>query len=131
MIFRVISILAQREKCRVFSHQFTYWYNFIVKHSLLFVDPLPLRGAFFGSGSGPILLDNVVCRGTEQSLLQCNTNPVSENNCDHSEDAGVRCEGTSLQFSRYTQLKTKSIKEEVLRINKTVLIHLHLFSSLH
>jgi len=64
-------------------------------------DPLPLRGAFFGSGSGPILLDNVVCRGTEPSLLQCNTNPVGENNCDHSEDAGVRCEGSLLLCSTW------------------------------
>ena len=90
-----------------FPYWVTYCYNQLhYEEFSLFVDPLPLRGAFFGSGSGPILLDNVVCRGTEPSLLQCNTNPVSENNCDHSEDAGVRCEGSSLQFSRYTQLKT-------------------------
>jgi len=58
------------------------------------VDAIPLRGAYFGSGSGDILLDNVVCRGTESSLLECNTNPIGQHNCDHSEDAGVRCEGT-------------------------------------
>ena len=58
------------------------------------LDAIPLRGAYFGSGSGDILLDNVICRGTESSLLECNTNPVGRHNCDHSEDAGVRCEGT-------------------------------------
>ena len=55
---------------------------------------LALGGAYFGSGSGDILLDNVVCRGTESSLFECNTNPIGQHNCDHSEDAGVRCEGT-------------------------------------
>ena len=57
------------------------------------VGSVALGGAFFGSGSGDILLDNVVCRGTESSLLECNTNPTGQHNCDHSEDAGVRCEG--------------------------------------
>ena len=56
------------------------------------VDVVPLQG--FGGGSGDILLDNVVCRGTESSLLECSTNPIRQHNCDHSEDAGVRCEGT-------------------------------------
>ena len=65
----------------------------------LLLDSLPLHGAFFGSGSGPIFLDNVICRGTESSLLQCRTNPIGQHNCDHSEDAGVRCNGiTSSKF---------------------------------
>ena len=57
------------------------------------LDSLPLHGAFFGSGMGPIFLDNVVCRGTESSLLECSTNRIGQHNCDHSEDAGVRCNG--------------------------------------
>ena len=59
----------------------------------LSVGSVAVGGAYFGSGSGDILLDNVVCRGTESSLLECNTNPIGQHNCDHSEDAGVRCEG--------------------------------------
>ena len=55
---------------------------------------MALSGAFFGSGSGDIFLDNVVCRGNEPSLLECNTKSIGQHNCDHSEDAGVRCEGT-------------------------------------
>ena len=35
-----------------------------------------------------------MCKGTESSLLECNTNPIGQQNCDHFEDAGVRCEGT-------------------------------------
>ena len=61
---------------------------------LLFADSVALGGAYFGTGTGDILLDNVVCRGTESSLLECNTNPIGHHNCDHSEVAGLRCEGT-------------------------------------
>ena len=55
------------------------------------VDALPISGGEFGEGVGEIFLDNVVCEGTESSLLSCNY--ITIHNCDHSEDAGVRCEG--------------------------------------
>ena len=57
---------------------------------------VPLRRAFYGgSPSRPIHLDNVRCNGSETSLLSCAANPVGMNNCDHSEDAGVKCNGWS------------------------------------
>ena len=58
-------------------------------------DVIPVYEALFGSGSvnQSILLDNVICRGDESSLLDCEHEPVGVHNCDHSEDAGVRCEG--------------------------------------
>ena len=60
----------------------------------LSVGSVALGGGFFGSGSGGIFVDNVVCRGTESSLLECRHNTIGQHNCDHSEDAGVRCDGT-------------------------------------
>ncbi len=45
----------------------------------------------FGSGLGVIMLDNVVCTGAEESLLQCSHNNIMSNNCDHKEDAAVIC----------------------------------------
>ena len=60
---------------------------------------MALSGAYFGNGSGDIFLDNVVCSGTESSLLECRTNPIGQHNCDHSEDAGVRCEGEQVHFA--------------------------------
>ena len=58
-------------------------------------DAVPLKLGFFGgSPSRLIHLDNVECGGTESSLLECQSNPIDVHNCDHSEDAGVRCQGT-------------------------------------
>ena len=48
--------------------------------------------SLFGQGTGPIYLDNVGCTGSEERLTSCpRPNPIGEHNCEHSEDAGVRC----------------------------------------
>lgn len=60
----------------------------------MLIGSVPLKGAYHGEGSGPILLDDVVCRGTEDSLLDCSHGPLFAADCGHSEDAGVRCQGT-------------------------------------
>lgn len=58
---------------------------------------VPLGGAFFGQGLGPILLDNLHCEGTESRLVDCPHNGIAIDNCFHWEDAGVRCPGRSGQ----------------------------------
>ena len=58
-----------------------------------FPDVVALGRAYFGSSSGAIYLDSVVCNGSEGTLLQCTASPIGVHNCDHSEDAGVRCGG--------------------------------------
>ena len=50
-----------------------------------------LSFARFGEGSGPIWLDDVSCIGSESELLECPHNGIGNHNCDHSEDASVRC----------------------------------------
>ena len=57
-------------------------------------DAIPLQSASFGEATGSIYLDSVACTGEELDLLQCQASPVGVHNCDHTEDAGVRCGGT-------------------------------------
>lgn len=42
-------------------------------------------------GTLPIVLDDVTCTGSEDSLLECNHRDWGANNCDHDEDIGVTC----------------------------------------
>ena len=49
-------------------------------------------GAYFGQGSGPILLDDVTCTGSELTLANCEHFGFNKTrSCSHSEDAGVSC----------------------------------------
>ena len=51
-----------------------------------------MKRAGFGNGSGMIVLDDLDCSGSEGSLFDCpSDSSVLVHNCDHSEDAGVRC----------------------------------------
>ncbi|KAM6957747.1 scavenger receptor cysteine-rich domain-containing protein DMBT1-like [Aplochiton taeniatus] len=50
----------------------------------------------FGSGTGPIWLDNINCSGMEKTLHQCESRGFGAHSCNHDEDAGVICTGTSI-----------------------------------
>ncbi|XP_065924939.1 scavenger receptor cysteine-rich domain-containing group B protein [Magallana gigas] len=47
--------------------------------------------AYYGSGMGSILLDNVRCSGSENDIAECGSNGWGNNDCSHGEDAGVHC----------------------------------------
>ncbi|XP_071485279.1 scavenger receptor cysteine-rich domain-containing protein DMBT1-like [Diadema antillarum] len=55
-----------------------------------------VSGARFGRGQGRIVLDNVQCQGREQNLADCRHNGFFQHNCQHTEDAGVVCAGSTL-----------------------------------
>ena len=56
---------------------------------------LPSKGAtalsyaYFGPGSGSILMSEVTCNGDETRLTSCSH--ITNHDCEHSEDASVRC----------------------------------------
>ncbi|XP_063968258.1 scavenger receptor cysteine-rich domain superfamily protein-like [Lytechinus pictus] len=45
----------------------------------------------FGPGTGPILLDEVECEGTESNIGHCRRSDYETHDCDHSEDVGISC----------------------------------------
>ncbi|XP_072621202.1 antigen WC1.1-like [Vulpes vulpes] len=54
------------------------------------------RGAYFGSGHGPIWLSYIVCKGTESTLNDCSHSFLQDYQkrlFSHSRDAGVVCSG--------------------------------------
>ena len=52
---------------------------------------IPFRYGYFGPGNGFIHMDDVKCYGNESSLFSCTY--YSNHDCEHHEDAGVRCGG--------------------------------------
>ncbi|KFO36479.1 Zinc finger protein 628 [Fukomys damarensis] len=55
-------------------------------------------GAFFGEGFGPIILDDLRCRGNETALRFCPARPWGQHDCHHREDAGAVCDGMPLGY---------------------------------
>ena len=54
--------------------------------------------AYYGEGSGRILLDEVDCKGDESHLLDCVHSERNRHDCSHGEDAGVECKTCTGQF---------------------------------
>ena len=75
-----------------------------------------MRGldSIYGRGNGSIFLDNVVCNGTEDTLLSCEHAGILNSNCDHSQDAAVKCGGKhnckhSLSINRFNVLQSRAL----------------------
>ncbi|KAA0720726.1 Deleted in malignant brain tumors 1 protein [Triplophysa tibetana] len=53
-------------------------------------------GAYYGQGSGSVLMEDVNCAGSETSVTQCPSNGLGAANCIHTQDAGVICREVKL-----------------------------------
>ncbi|XP_073842048.1 tequila isoform X2 [Musca autumnalis] len=63
----------------------------VVCNSLGFYGKAQVAKNIYGPGSGPIWLDQVSCMGNETTLDKCNHWTWGENNCQHTEDVGIKC----------------------------------------
>ena len=63
----------------------------------LYIDAIAYSNAHYGQGTGPILLDNLACTGTEYNLTSCSYDSDTSD-CTHYEDAGVHC-NTTCEYS--------------------------------
>ncbi len=65
-----------------------------------------LLRSFFGRGTGPILLDDMLCEGDEANLLECRTSRgsmardyIGQHNCTLNENVGIRCLDATIDAS--------------------------------
>ena len=63
--------------------------------------PIMRASMRYGNGSGDILFDNLMCQGNESSLFDCPPNEIFDSNCDHSEDAGIVCNGMCVSLQMF------------------------------
>lgn len=57
----------------------------------VFSDSPFVREPKYGPGSGPILLDDVLCDGTEASIGDCRHRGWGVHNCEHAYDVSIQC----------------------------------------
>ena len=57
---------------------------------LFLIGVVPLIQAAFGMGTG-MIVEQVRCSGTERRLEDCVIRDITDGECNHNEDAAVRC----------------------------------------
>lgn len=89
-------------------------------------------GRGFPEGEGQIWLDDVQCTGWEDRLDHCLTRGWGVNDCNHGEDAGVRCAEGNVSNSRdplpFPSLTRDSLLSSKFQGRKMKTIHLPILS---
>ena len=69
----------------------SYYFTFSDNKTGFSLDAVAFSNAHFGAGTGSTFLDDVICSGSESSLLDCTRASTVYCYTGHQEDAGVRC----------------------------------------
>ena len=64
-----------------------------MSHLSLCLGAVFIGNSFFGAGKGTIFLDDVICSGSESTILQCSHLNIGHSDCAHREDVSVHCSG--------------------------------------
>ncbi|KAK2147738.1 hypothetical protein LSH36_538g00012 [Paralvinella palmiformis] len=75
-------------------------------------------GPAFGNMTESILLDDVLCSGSEDTILNCVHSPLKTNNCEATEGAGVSCmpEDDGAPLVPHPDIECKSENEKITAI---------------
>ncbi|XP_062615393.1 uncharacterized protein LOC134277123 [Saccostrea cucullata] len=71
--------------------------------------------AKFGEGTGPILLDDVDCLGSETDIGQCKHRGWKVHNCQHLEDVSIRCSPKEDPSTIFSTTLTTNPRESTLQ----------------
>ncbi|XP_048118919.1 lysyl oxidase homolog 3A isoform X2 [Alosa alosa] len=63
-----------------------------------------LTGARMGQGMGPIYMNEVQCSGNERMLWDCPHKTITSEDCNHVEDASVKCNVPYMAFEKTIRL---------------------------
>ncbi len=81
-----------KKQVRIYRVYTTQWIFHHLSITCVITDALAVSTAYYGRGSGSVLISRVECKGDEKSILECEYD-LHTPPCSHSEDAGVRCTG--------------------------------------
>ncbi|XP_062405428.1 lysyl oxidase homolog 3A isoform X1 [Sardina pilchardus] len=92
-----VEVLYQGEWGTICDDDFTLANAMVLCRQLGFVSATAWsHSAKYGAGTGKILLDNVICSGTETSIEKCHHRGWGNSDCTHDEDTGIVCKDERL-----------------------------------
>ncbi len=88
---RFVNIFSTQHKVACFTDAVIYPASVLCRYLGYYGSAVAHSSAYYGQGSGYIVLDDVRCGGYESSFFDCANSGWGQHNCQHHEDASVTC----------------------------------------